>query len=99
MCGPGIARRLILTGEIVDAREAARLGIAQWAWPTDEFRVAADRLVARSAGLSREALVRAKACLAIAAPLDPAGVRAEIDGIADLMRSRDTAARITAFLG
>jgi len=98
LCGPGVAARLILGGELVDGREAERLGLAQWSAPAAELPALADAVAARVAGLSVDALRAAKACIAHAAPLSAAGVRAEIEGIGALMRADSTRQRVTAFL-
>jgi enoyl-CoA hydratase/carnithine racemase len=75
LCGPGVSARLILGGEVVDGTEAARLGIVQWAVGADALGARADDIAARIAGLSRQALLASKDC--IAAWSDP-----EIDGFA-----------------
>ena len=38
LCGIGVAKRLILGGQVVDGSEAARLGMVQWACPREELR-------------------------------------------------------------
>lgn len=75
LCGAGVSARLILGGEVVDGAEAARLGIAQWAAEADALDGLASEIAARTAGLSRQALLASKDC--IAAWHDP-----EIDGFA-----------------
>jgi len=98
LCGPGVAARLILTGELIDGREAAHLGLAQWSVPADALDAAAGALASRAAALSPQAVRAAKGCIAVAAALAPAGVRAEVDGIGALMLAHDTRRRIDAFL-
>ena len=98
LCGPGVAARLILTGELIDGQEAARLGLAQWAVPAGELEAAATSVAARAAGLSPEAVRAAKGCIAVAAAVAPEGVRAEVDGIGALMREDGTRRRVAAFL-
>jgi enoyl-CoA hydratase/carnithine racemase len=98
LCGPGVARRIILTGELVDGREAERLGIIQWSCDAGELASTVDAIVSRIAALSPPALRAAKGCIQLALPIDPAGVAAEIDGIGFLMRQPDTEARVASFL-
>ncbi|MFG1346707.1 enoyl-CoA hydratase/isomerase family protein [Xanthobacter autotrophicus DSM 431] len=99
LCGPGVAARIILTGELVGGAEAERLGLVQWAVPAAEVRGAADAVVARTAALSAAAIRTAKGCIGLVAALPEAGARAEIDGIGALMREPDTHRRVSAFLG
>lgn len=98
LCGPGIASRLILTGEAIGGRDAPILGLAQWAFPKAEFAEGAAAIVERIAKSSPGALRAAKECIRLAAPLDPAGASAEIERIGILMRHPDTARRVGAFL-
>jgi enoyl-CoA hydratase len=98
LCGPGVAARLILSGELVDGQEAARLGIVQWAADASDFAVTAAEVVSRASGLSADALRAAKGCIGIAGRIDPEGVRAEIEGTGALMRKPDTEQRVANFL-
>ncbi len=98
LCGPGVAARLILTGELVGGAEAERLGLVQWSAPAAELREKADQIAQRVAGLSVEALRAAKGCIAIASAIAPEGVKAEIEGIGALMREPSTRHRVASFL-
>ncbi|MEP9352681.1 enoyl-CoA hydratase/isomerase family protein [Xanthobacter sp. KR7-65] len=98
LCGPGVAARLILGGELVDGAEAERLGLVQWSAPAGEVRARADAVAARIADLSPESLRAAKACIALAAPVSPEGAAAEIAGIGALMGEAGTRRRVAAFL-
>ena len=98
LCGTGVARRLVLTGETLGAAEALRVGLAQWVFSAGDFQVAADELSARTSNLPIEALREAKTCLAVAASLDPRGRAAEIDGVVRLIQLSQTADRLRASL-
>ena len=98
LCGPGVAARVILSCDALDGKEAGRLGLAQWATEKGEFAAAADAIAERVRGLSAPALRAAKRCLRAATPVQPAGVAAEIDGIAHLMLEPDTKERVLAFI-
>ena len=97
LCGQGVASRLILTGELVDGREAERLGLAQYVAEPDALEALAGTVATRTAGLSRQALVAAKGC--ILAGLDPEkdGYAMEIDVPNHLMETEEARARVAAF--
>ena len=66
LCGPGLARRLVLGAEVIDGSQAAQLGLVQWARPADELSAWARELAARYAGNPKAALVANKRCIAAA---------------------------------
>jgi len=98
LCGAGVAARVILSGDLLDGREAERLGLVQWAVPAEDFAGVARAVAERAAGLSIDALAVAKACIRIADPLSPIGAEAEIQGIGTLMMRPETARRVASFL-
>jgi enoyl-CoA hydratase/carnithine racemase len=51
LCGPGVARQLILGGETVDGRQARELGLVQWTSPTEALADFAAALAQRGDGL------------------------------------------------
>lgn len=97
LCGPGVASRLILGGEIVDGNEAHRLGIAQWVAAPDELEARTAAIAERIAGLSRPALLASKDC--IAAYFDPEvdGYAREIEKPLVLMETVEARTRIAGF--
>jgi enoyl-CoA hydratase len=78
LVGPGQALRLILTGEMVGAREAERIGLVEAVVPASELRAFTLGLAQGIAGRSPLALRLAKEAVAMAAqePLDE-GLRRE----------------------
>ncbi len=98
ICGAGVANKIIVGCEIVDGREAERLGIVGWSAPRDELEARADALVERLAGLSRPALIAAKDC--IAAFYDPHadGFERELEKPLTLMKTKEAIGRIGAFV-
>jgi len=98
LCGPGVASRLILTGEVVSGQTAEKLGLVQWSAASAEFGGVANAIVERIAKLSPEALRAAKNCIRLAGSQNRAGFAAEIDGIGALMLEADTARRVAAFV-
>lgn len=97
LCGQGTASRLILSAEVVDGREAARLGIVQWCVEPGEIDAAIIETSSRVAGLSRQALLASKKC--ILAGLDPAqdGYAMEISVPEWLMRTEEAKQRVAKF--
>ena len=60
LCGPGCARRLILTAERVDAQEALRLGLVEAVVPSAELWQTAKAVAVRLARKPRMAMMLAK---------------------------------------
>ncbi|MCK6419729.1 MAG: enoyl-CoA hydratase/isomerase family protein [Aquabacterium sp.] len=98
LVGPGLARRLILSAEVVDGRTALELGLVQWAVPRAELGETARALAQRIAALPRQALAAAKPCIAAAVTASSDGFELELAHTRELYRHPDTRARVTAFL-
>ena len=98
LCGAGVAARVILTGDLLDGREAERLGLVQWSAHAVDFAEVAREVADRAAGLSVDAIAAAKACIRIADPISPIGAEAEIQGIGALMMKPSTERRVADFL-
>ena len=98
LCGPGVARRLILGGETIDGRTACELGLVQWTKRADDLGDFTAALAQRLAAHPRDAIAANKRCLAIAAACADAGFAAEIDETRRLYAAADTQARVAAFL-
>jgi enoyl-CoA hydratase len=98
LCGPGIASRLILGGELVDGAAAERLGIVQWCVPAAELDGRAAEIARGIAALSRAALLASKDC--ILASFDPAvdGYARELEKPLILMKDEESRARVEKFL-
>ena len=89
---------MILTGDLLDGREAERLGLVQWSAHAVDFAEVAREVADRAAGLSVDAIAAAKACIRIADPISPIGAEAEIQGIGALMMKPSTERRVADFL-
>jgi len=98
LCGPGVARRLILGAEVVSGETAEALGVVQWCVEPAALAARTDEIVADLAMLSRDALAACKACIVQAARLGAAGFELEIESSARLLGLPDTQARVQAFL-
>jgi enoyl-CoA hydratase/carnithine racemase len=98
LCGPGIAKRLILGAEVVTGDEAERLRIVQWVRPRAQLAEWTRDLAARLATLPTAAISAIKRC--IAAEGDPArdGCAEEIAETRKLYDNPETRRRIAEFL-
>lgn len=97
LCGPGVSARLILGGEVVDGTEAARLGIVQWVAEAADLDARVAEVSGRVAGLSRQALLASKHC--IAAWSDPRvdGYARELEKPRQLMATQEARERVESF--
>jgi enoyl-CoA hydratase/carnithine racemase len=98
LCGAGLAARIILSGDLLDGREAERVGLVQWSAHAVDFAEVADGVAHRAAGLSADAIAVAKSCIRIADRMSSEGAEAEIGGIGALMMKPSTEKRVADFL-
>lgn len=99
LCGPSVAKRLILGAEILEGATAQSLGIVHWAVPRAELAAFVQGLAERIAALPCAAIAASKSCIAAAA--DPArdGYEEELSATRDLLlHEPETKARVGAFL-
>ena len=91
---------LLLTGEIVAAAEAEKMGLINRAFPTESFRADVDKFVARLASLSAPVLKLAKRAVDQTLGLSvEAGIsRVEKMYFDELLRTEDAQEGINAFL-
>jgi len=97
LVGPGRARELILTGRIVDAREAAAIGLASNVVDDRELPDLAEELAARLTRKSPVALRTAKRLLVETSRLDQ-GLTLEVAAFSGCFDSQDRREGIAAFL-
>ncbi len=64
LCGPAVASRLILSGELLPAAEAARLGVVDAVFSDGEFRAAVDARIAQYLKAGPAAVASAKRMIA-----------------------------------
>lgn len=98
LCGPGLARRLILGAEVIAGAEAERLGLVQWAVPRDALAEFASDLAARYAALPKAALAAAKRCIAAATDRERDGFADEIRETRTLYDHPETRRKVSDFL-
>ena len=96
IAGPAVARRLILTGELISGVSAHQLGIVQDLCEPGGAYDAALELARTMARAPRHTVVAIKRCLALAPSAD--GFAAEIAETLALHREPETKALIGAFL-
>ena len=97
IAGEVVARRLILRAEVIDGREAERLGVVHWAVPAAELAARARSIANEITALPAAAVAACKRC--IDAPRDGAdGYEAEVLGTAQLLASDETQRRVRDFL-
>jgi enoyl-CoA hydratase/carnithine racemase len=97
LCGRGVAARVILSGEPIEAKLAHSLGMVDWVFPRATLEQETRAIVERLEHLPAHAQSAAKRCIAAAA--DPeAGFRLERELGGALLESARTQALITAFL-
>lgn len=98
LSGPGIARRSILTAEVIMGAQARDLGLVQWSVPADELTALADGLASRIATMSPRALAACKSCFGAADTDLGSGMLIELLETHKLLNSADTRGRVAAFL-
>ncbi len=97
IAGEVVAKRLILRAEVLDGREAARLGVVHWAVPASDLPSRARAIAGEITALPAAAVAACKRC--IDAPRDGAdGYEAEVLGTGQLLASDETQRRVRDFL-
>jgi enoyl-CoA hydratase/carnithine racemase len=97
--GLGIAKEMIMTGKLIDGREAYRIGFANRIAPADELDAATEQLANELLACAPQAVAHAKRLIDAAAKPDlAASLDREIDAQAQLAASDDFAEGAKAFL-
>jgi enoyl-CoA hydratase len=98
--GPARAKELILTGRIISADEAERIGLVNQVVPAGEARKAAEAVAEEIAARGPLAVREAKRLIDIAMDLDlDAGLAAELDASERIFASEDMLEGANAFFG
>ena len=94
------ARELMLTGELIDAGEAARLGLVNYVLPDNELAQKTSELLSRFRNLSAAALELTKEAIALGQgrPLYSALKQVETLYLNELMKTQDATEGINAFI-
>lgn len=98
LCGPGVARRMILGAEVIDGAEAASLGLVQWARPRDRLAAFTAELAARLAASPKAALAANKRCIAASGDARRDGYAEELAATRALYDHPETRRRVSDFL-
>lgn len=98
ICGEAAAKRLILTGEVVNGEHAVRLGIAQWGFPAGDIERETAALVQRLARMPKLSSRFAKDCIHAARDPSDAGFDLEVANSQRLFRSDETKSAVAQFL-
>jgi enoyl-CoA hydratase len=98
LAGPGIARRLILTAEVITGAQARDLGLVQWAVPDDQLTAFTSSVADRIAGLSPGSLAACKHCFSAIDAQINSGMLIELLETYKLFNAADTRNRVKAFL-
>ncbi len=98
LCGPGVAKRLILGAEVIDGAQARELGIVQWALPKDQLAAWTRALATRLAGAPKAALAANKRCIAAATDTAGDGYALEITETRALYDHPQTRQLVESFL-
>ncbi|MFQ5905010.1 MAG: enoyl-CoA hydratase/isomerase family protein [bacterium] len=99
LVGKGVAKRLILTGEIIDAQEALRIGLVEKVVPHEKLMEEAEALAVKLAGLAPVALKLAKESvdLGFDLPLKEA-LKVESERFGEVCATKDKNEGTAAFL-
>jgi enoyl-CoA hydratase/carnithine racemase len=98
LAGPGITRRLILTAEVLDGRQAQELGLVQWVVPAAEIVAFTREIAERIVTMSPAALAACKHCFSAADAALHDGMLIELLETHKLLNTADTRKRVAAFL-
>ncbi|KTG11308.1 3-hydroxybutyryl-CoA dehydratase [Haloprofundus marisrubri] len=98
LVGPGQARKLVLSGELIDGAEAAEIGLVEEAHPADDLDERVSELAGKMASKSPLAVARAKEALRAATRMDlDSGLAYESELFVGLFDSHDKNEGIDAF--
>jgi enoyl-CoA hydratase/carnithine racemase len=98
LCGPGQARKIILTSAHLSGNEALDAGLVQWSVPKAEIAEFTESLVIRIARSSASALAACKRCLAVADGTSSPGMQVELLETYRLFHDTDTRSRVSNFI-
>jgi enoyl-CoA hydratase/carnithine racemase len=99
LCGPGVAKRLILGGEILDGAQAAQLGLVHWVQPREYLADWTRELAARLSASPKSALAANKRCISAAGDANRNGFSEEITETRQLYDHPETRRKVAEFLG
>jgi enoyl-CoA hydratase len=98
LCGPTIARRLILGSELLDGSQAAALGLVTWCCRADELSNMGAEVAKRIATTPKAALWANKRCISAAQDRNVDGYELEVDMTRALYKTPEAIQRLKSFL-
>lgn len=99
LVGPSVAAELVLTGDIIDATEAARIGLVNRVLPSALLMTSARKLAGRIAGRAPVAVAKGKAAIKATHELPLAqGLDHELEQVMALMATPDRVEGMQAFI-
>lgn len=98
ICGEAVARRLILGAEMIDGREAHRIGLVHWVFAHEELANQTEALAERLGAMPAAALAACKRCIAAAADRSIDGFELELTETRRLHDGAEPMQRIRKFL-
>jgi enoyl-CoA hydratase/carnithine racemase len=98
IAGEAVARRLILSAEVVNGAQAAALGFVHWAVPPGALAARAREIADRISALPGAALAASKRCIDAAIAADGDGYEMEVAATAALLASDTTQELVRRFL-
>ena len=98
LCGPAVARRLILGGEAVEGAEALRLGLVHWVCAPADLAARSDEIVRRLEAMPKHTLEANKRCILAAQERDANGSELEVAMTRLLYEHPESMRRLRAFL-
>ncbi len=98
LCGPTIARRLILGSEVLDGTQAAALGLVTWCCRADELSEKAGEIAKQIATTPKAALWANKRCISAAQDRNVDGYELEVDMTRALYKTPEAVQRLESFL-
>lgn len=98
LVGRGKALEMIMTGEMIDAREAEQWGLVNYTVPADELMATCERLLEKMSGRSQTAITAAIRTVNIGLMEPEKGYEEERDAFAAAFDSPDFKEGVSAFL-
>lgn len=99
LCGKAMGKELVLTGDMIDAAEALRIGLANKVFAPDQLLAEAKKTAAKIAGKGAVAVRLAKECIEVGLGVDLAtGCVLERQAFAVLAATHDKKEGMSAFL-
>jgi enoyl-CoA hydratase/carnithine racemase len=98
VCGPAMAKKMILGAEVIGGEEAVARGVAHWSAPRAEISAFAEATANRLAALPGLALSESKRCIEAAIYENRIGFEIELEGSRNLLETEETQKLVSAFL-